>query len=74
MSNSRLELIDKAFALMDNTGDGVITIEDLKKTYDVSHHPKYQTGELTKDQVLKEFLDNFQAGSTDDVVSVTFIM
>lgn len=69
MSSSRLELIDKAFVKMDVTGDGVITIEDLKKNYDVSHHPKYKTGEWTKDQILKEFLNNFQAGSTDDVVT-----
>lgn len=68
MSSSRLELIDKAFKKMDATGDGVITIEDLKRHYDVSQHPKYKTGEWTKDKVLQEFLNNFQA-DTDNVVS-----
>jgi hypothetical protein len=69
MSRSRLELIDKAFAKMDNTGDGVITIDDLKKFYDVSHHPKFKTGDWTKERVLKEFLDSFQLGEKDDVVT-----
>lgn len=68
MSSSRLDLIDRAFAKMDATGDGTITIEDLKKYYDVSHHPKFKTGEWTKDKVLQEFLNNFQADG-DSVVS-----
>ena len=68
MSKSRLDMIDKAFVKMDATGDGVITIEDLKHNYDVSHHPKYKTGEMTKDQVLHEFLNNFQSGDKDDTV------
>lgn len=69
MSNSRVELIGKAFAKMDATGDGVITIEDLKKHYDVSQHPKYKTGEWAKDKVLQEFLNNFQGDSTDSEVT-----
>jgi Ca2+-binding EF-hand superfamily protein len=69
MSRSRLDLIDKAFVKMDATGDGVITIEDLKHYYDVSRHPKFKTGDWTKDRVLKEFLDNFQAGDKDDKVT-----
>lgn len=68
MSSSRLDLIDKAFAKMDVSGDGTITIQDLKKNYDVSHHPKFQMGDWPKDKVLQEFLNNFQA-DTDEVVS-----
>jgi Ca2+-binding EF-hand superfamily protein len=30
MSKSRIEIIDKAFAKLDKTGDGIITTEDLK--------------------------------------------
>ena len=51
------------------TGDGVITIEDLKRSYDVRHHPKYISGEWTRDRVLLEFLNNFQVGEKDEVVS-----
>jgi len=71
MSRSRLDLIDKAFIKMDVTGDGVITVEDLKRSYDVRHHPKYISGEWTRDRVLLEFLNNFQVGEKDEVVSST---
>lgn len=31
MSKTRVDLINKAFAKLDKTGDGVITVDDLKK-------------------------------------------
>jgi len=69
MSRCRLDLIDKAFAKMDVTGDGVITADDLKRSYDVTQHPKFKTGEWSRERILKEFLDTFQLGEKDDVVS-----
>lgn len=68
MSRSRLDLIDRAFAKMDVTGDGVITVEDLKRSYDVKHHPKFTSGEWTRERCLQEFLNTFQIGEKDDVV------
>ena len=59
-------LVTKAFAKMDKTGDGVITLEDLVSVYDVSKHPKYQNGEKTKKDVLLEFLRNFEADESVD--------
>ncbi|ELW53493.1 Calcyphosin-like protein [Tupaia chinensis] len=46
---------------LDKTGDGVITIEDLRGVYNVKHHPKYQNGEWTEEQVFRKFLDNFDS-------------
>ena len=68
MSKTRLEMIDRAFKKMDKTGDGIVTVEDLKLAYDVSQHPKYLSGEQTADQLLKKFLNVFQCGDTDDKV------
>jgi len=71
MSKTRLEMIDKAFSKMDKTGDGVVTVEDLKLAYNVSQHPKYLSGEKTADELLKKFMDVFQPSdaSKDDKVS-----
>jgi len=73
MSRCRLDLINKAFAKMDVTGDEVITVEDLKRSYDVTQHPKFKTGEWSRERILKEFLDTFQLGEKDDVVSRSFL-
>jgi Ca2+-binding EF-hand superfamily protein len=46
---------------MDKTGDGVVTLADIKLYYKASQHPKVKSGEKTEEQVLKEFLDNFDS-------------
>lgn len=69
MSNARIKLVEKAFAILDTSGDGVVTVEDLESKYDVKKHPKFQSGEMTRNQVLKEFMDTFQPGDRDDKVT-----
>ncbi|XP_074994162.1 calcyphosin-like protein isoform X1 [Calonectris borealis] len=61
MSNARKEIIMQAFRKLDKTGDGVITIEDLRGVYNAKHHPKYQNGDWTEDEVFRAFLDNFDS-------------
>lgn len=51
----------QAFRKLDKTGDGVITIEDLRGVYNAKHHPKYQNGEWTEEQVFRKFLVNFDS-------------
>ena len=70
MAASRRAIVDKAFDKLDKTGDGVITIEDIAGTYDVTKHPKFQSGDWNKVRVLQEFLEQFQvSGSNDDVIT-----
>ncbi|XP_052105627.1 calcyphosin-like protein isoform X3 [Mytilus californianus] len=69
MSQTRISIINEAFAKFDKTGDGVITLEDLKGVYSVKHHPKYLNGEMTEDQILRTFLDVFDQGVKDGTVT-----
>ncbi|KAK9532099.1 hypothetical protein VZT92_009502 [Zoarces viviparus] len=61
MSKARQEVVTEAFRKLDKTGDGVITVEDLRGVYSAKYHPKYQNGEWTEDQVFRTFLDNFDS-------------
>lgn len=69
MSKSRLDLIDAAFHKMDKTGDGVITVDDLKGVYNVRMNPKFINGELTEDQLFHEFLNSFDSDNKDGKVT-----
>ncbi|KAH8264067.1 hypothetical protein KR038_002104 [Drosophila bunnanda] len=63
MNKTRIGIIDKAFCKMDVNGDGQITAADLKNVYSVREHPKFQSGELTENEIFEAFLKNFEAGA-----------
>ncbi|XP_062509566.1 calcyphosin-like protein isoform X2 [Corticium candelabrum] len=66
MSKARKDLIIRAFHKLDRSGDGVVTIEDLKGVYDASKHAKYKNGEWTEEQVFRSFLDSFDTPNEAD--------
>ena len=69
MGKMRIQLVDMAFAKLDKTGDGVVTIDDLKGVYNVKAHPEYLNGNKTESQLLQEFLKKFEEGTPDGKVS-----
>ena len=56
----------EAFNKMDSTGDGVLSLDDIRSTYCVDGHPKFKSGELTKDEILTQYLNNFEKNGTRD--------
>lgn len=66
MSASRKKLVIAAFRKLDKTGDGVVTIEDLKGVYNAKNHPKYKSGEMTEEDVFKIFLKGFDDPGNPD--------
>jgi Ca2+-binding EF-hand superfamily protein len=55
-----------AFDVLDQDGSGVVELSDIASAYNVSKHPDVLSGKKTKDQVLLEFLDNFDVGGVKD--------
>lgn len=68
MSQAREAVITAAFAKLDRSGDGVVTVDDLRGVYSGRAHPKVRSGEWTEEEVLRRFLDNFDSSEKDGQV------
>ncbi|XP_053147738.1 calcyphosin [Hemicordylus capensis] len=66
MSKARKEIIGAAFQKLDRTGDGLVTVEDLRGVYNCQSHPKFRSGEWTEEQVFRTFLDSFDSPEDKD--------
>jgi len=60
MNPGRQAIAKKAFAIMDKDGSGILDINDIRQTYNATHHPDVKSGKKTEDEVLLEFLDTFE--------------
>uniref|UniRef100_H0WPI6 Calcyphosine n=2 Tax=Otolemur garnettii TaxID=30611 RepID=H0WPI6_OTOGA len=72
MSQARKAVIAAAFAKLDCSGDGVVTVDDLHGVYIGCFHPKVQSGEWTEEEVLRHFLDNFDSSEDGQVTLAEF--
>ena len=69
LNDKRQAIVDKAFLKFDWDGSGQIEKNDLYSVYDVTMHPKFQNGTMTRDQILNEFLSNFGDANHDGIIS-----
>lgn len=68
MNATRQRLIEMAFEKLDTSGDGLVTIDDLRSTYNVKANSSYQNGTKTEDELLRQFLAKFEENGTIDGV------
>jgi len=66
MNKTRINLVEMAFKKLDKTGDGVVTLDDLKGVYNVHSHPEYQNGQKSEKELLELFLKKFEEGGSVD--------
>ena len=59
MSPFRKDLVKRVFKKLDFNENGVIDIEDIKKSYNARQHPDVRAGKRTEDEVLLEFMETF---------------
>ena len=69
LSPFRQELVDMAFGRLDKTGDGIITVDDLEGSYDVSSIPEVAAGKMTPRQALSRFMEQWDGRDHDGVVT-----
>lgn len=65
-------MVLKAFAMMDQNNSGEITVSDISAIFDVSRNPEFLEGRATKEQILGNFLNQFDGprGNNDGVVTL----
>ena len=69
LSEDRAAVVDAAWNKFDVDGTDTITIDDLKAGgYNVEQHPKFQSGEMTEEEIFGEFLGAF-GDDGDGVIS-----
>ena len=69
LNERRRALIMLAFKKMDRTGDGRVTLDDIQQQYDVSFHPDFKAGKKSKQQILEEFLKQWDTVKKDGIVT-----
>ena len=57
------QLVKKVFTLLDRTGNNLIEEDDIKGLYNASRHPEVVAGKKTEQEILGEWLDNFESFS-----------
>jgi len=56
LNERRLKLIHMAFAVLDRSGDGIVTLKDLLMSYDATQHPDFISGTRTDKEIMTEFM------------------
>ncbi len=68
LSARRLELVNLAFTILDKDGSGVVDIKDIQGVYSARSHPDVIGGRRTEEEILTEFIDNFNIVKKNIVV------
>lgn len=60
LNERRLGIVRKAFESLDKNNSGKIPVSGINMTYDVHAHPRFLNGSSTREQLVAEFLLNFE--------------
>eukprot|EP00831_Metopus_contortus_P032379 TRINITY_DN2616_c0_g1_i3.p2 TRINITY_DN2616_c0_g1~~TRINITY_DN2616_c0_g1_i3.p2 ORF type:complete len:250 (+),score=45.74 TRINITY_DN2616_c0_g1_i3:434-1183(+) len=71
MNERRSSIVQKIFSMMDRDNSGKITVSDIEKIYVVTKHPDFIEKRKSKEEILGEFLSNFEGakGNKDGIIT-----
>lgn len=70
MNDRRTEMVHMAYKVLDKSGDGLVTLEDIMAAYDASFHPDFQSGRKTEEEVMLEFMQVWETHKKDGIVTI----
>ena len=72
MNERRKNMVLKAFAMLDKDQSGKVTVSDISGIFDVSRHPEFIEGRASRDQILANFLNQFDGnrGNNDGIITM----
>ena len=69
MNDFRKGFVKMAFDKLDKNKNGLVELDDIATTYDVSFHPKFKSGEMSKNEILGEFMEQWDTQTKDGKVT-----
>ena len=69
LSQARINILLEAFQRLDQSGDGVVSVNELQSKYDTSRHPAVVGGRKTAEQVLIEFISDWDQNRDGKVMA-----
>lgn len=69
LSARRRAMIMLAYDQLDRDGSGLVTIDDVKLAYNADEHPDVKEGTKSPDEVLKEFMEQWETTEVDGKVT-----
>lgn len=60
LSDSRRQLIERAFRKIDKDGNGFLEVDDIKELYNAKRHPDVIQGKKSEEQILMDFIETFE--------------
>jgi Ca2+-binding EF-hand superfamily protein len=73
MNDFRLGWVKQAFSILDKDGSGVVETAEIAKTYDVSQNPAVQSGKVTPQQAIQQFMKQYDANADGNVTLEEFV-
>eukprot|EP01062_Namystynia_karyoxenos_P083305 TRINITY_DN956_c0_g1_i1.p1 TRINITY_DN956_c0_g1~~TRINITY_DN956_c0_g1_i1.p1 ORF type:complete len:452 (+),score=176.10 TRINITY_DN956_c0_g1_i1:87-1358(+) len=73
MNDRRLKLVRMAYKCLDKNADGHVTFSDIQTAYDASQHPAVLSGEMTEEEVLKDFIADWDKDGDGDIALDEFV-
>jgi Ca2+-binding EF-hand superfamily protein len=70
MNARRLALVKLAYQKLDRDHSGMVDLNDIAIAYDVTQHPKFKTGEMSRNDILTEFMAQWDTNIRDNKVTL----